>query len=197
MHEELSVKTARKYGWIRDLPDQRDRKFRLLRGTEAPTALPSSVDLRPHCPPVYDQGELGSCTANAIAAALEFDAARQGLAVNTPSRLFIYYNERVLEGTVGSDSGAQIRDGIKSIAQWGDCPETEWPYDINQFAIQPPQSCYSDAAKHLALVYESLDQDLNDLRGWTASLQTVPTISIGVRRRHVLTITLIRTSTGA
>jgi C1A family cysteine protease len=169
MHEDLSVKTTRKYGWIRDLPDQRDRKFRLLRGTEASTVFPSSVDLRPHCAPVYDQGELGSCTANAIAAALEFDAARQGLPVNTPSRLFIYYNERALEGTVSSDSGAQIRDGIKSVAQWGDCPETEWPYDINQFATQPPQSCYSDAAKHLALDYESLDQDLNDLRGCLAA----------------------------
>ena len=88
---------------------------------------------------------------------------------NTPSRLFIYYNERALEGTVGSDSGAQIRDGIKSVAQWGDCPETEWPYDISQFAIQPPQSCYADASKHLALVYESVDQDLNDLRGCLAA----------------------------
>src|SRR5262249_51396076 len=159
----LSVTTTRKYGWVRDLPDQRDRKFRALRGPEPATALPPSVDLRPHCPPVYDQGELGSCTANAIAAAMQFDAARQGLPANTPSRLFIYYNERALEGTVGSDSGAQIRDGIKSVAQWGDCPETEWPYDINQFATQPPQSCYSDAFKHLALAYESVDQDLNDL----------------------------------
>ena len=50
----------------------------------------------------------------------------------------------------------QIRDGIKSVAQWGDCPETEWPYDFSQFAVQPPQSCYDDASKHLALVYESV-----------------------------------------
>ena len=160
---------TRKYGWIRDLPDQRDRKFKLALDASAAVALPSSVDLRPQCPPVYDQGELGSCTANAIAAALEFDAARQGLTVSTPSRLFIYYNERAMEGTVGSDSGAQIRDGIKSVAQWGDCPETEWPYDVSQFAVEPPQSCYDDAAKHLALVYESVNQDLNDLRGCLAA----------------------------
>jgi C1A family cysteine protease len=169
MHEELSMITSRKYGWIRDLPDQRDRKFKFLRGALAAAPVPPSVDLRGQCPPVYDQGDLGSCTANAIAGALQFDAARQGLPANTPSRLFIYYNERVLEGTVATDSGAQIRDGIKSVAQWGDCPETEWPYDVNQFAVEPPQSCYSDAAKHLAVLYESVDQDLDDLRGCLAA----------------------------
>jgi C1A family cysteine protease len=169
MHEELSMSIRRKYGWVRDLPDQRDRKFKLLRGALAATPPPPSVDLRGQCPPVYDQGDLGSCTANAIAGALQFDSARQGLPAGTPSRLFIYYNERVLEGTVATDSGAQIRDGIKSVAQWGDCPETEWPYDVNQFAVEPPQSCYSDAAKHLAVLYESVDQDLNDLRGCLAA----------------------------
>jgi C1A family cysteine protease len=160
---------TRKYGWIRDLPDQRDRKFQLGQENQGANPLPASVDLRAQCPPVYDQGELGSCTANAIAAALEFDAARQKLPVSTPSRLFIYYNERVIEGTVSSDSGAQIRDGVKSVAQWGDCPETEWPYDTSQFAVQPTQSCYEDAAKHLALVYEVVNQGLDDLRGCLAA----------------------------
>jgi C1A family cysteine protease len=170
MAADIRVRMSiRKYGWVRDLPDQRDRKFWPLRGAEGTPTLPPSVDLRAHCPPVYDQGQLGSCTANAIAGAIEFDAARQGLPANMPSRLFIYYNERALEGTVGSDSGAQIRDGIKSVAQWGDCPESEWPYDINQFATQPPQLCYTDAAKHLALVYESIDQDLNDFRSCLAA----------------------------
>jgi C1A family cysteine protease len=169
MREELSIMATRRYGWVRDLPDQRDRKFQLTQDTQATNSLPASVDLRAQCPPVYDQGELGSCTANAIAAALEFDAARQKLTVSTPSRLFIYYNERAIEGTVSSDSGAQIRDGIKSVAQWGDCPETEWPYDTSQFAVQPPQSCYDDASKHLALVYESVNQDLGGLRGCLAA----------------------------
>ena len=62
----------------------------------------------------------------------EFEQMKQKLPVFVPSRLFIYYNERVIEHTVASDSGAQIRDGIKSVANQGDCPETEWPYDIDQ-----------------------------------------------------------------
>ncbi|HSQ05128.1 MAG TPA: hypothetical protein VLN59_13880, partial [Burkholderiales bacterium] len=75
---------------------------------------PAKVDLRAKCPPVYDQGQLGSCTANAIGAAIQFDRRKQKLKSDfCPSRLFIYYNERAMEGTIKSDSGAQIRDGIK------------------------------------------------------------------------------------
>ena len=93
-------------------------------------ALPPRVDLRRQCPPVYDQGQLGSCTANAIGGAIEFDQLKQGLPqIFVPSRLFIYYNERAMEHSIQFDSGAQLRDGIKSVAKLGACPETIWPYD--------------------------------------------------------------------
>src|SRR5436853_3992768 len=93
-----------RYGWIPDLPDQRDQFF--AAPFQALQSLPHSVDLRPSCPAVYDQGQLGSCTANAIGGAIEFDQLKQHLAQTfTPSRLFIYYNERVIEGTVDADSG--------------------------------------------------------------------------------------------
>ena len=101
------------YGWVPDLPDQRDKLYQAPARMVA--ALPKSVDLRPGCPEVYDQGQLGSCTANAIGAALQFDQIKQKQAdVFAPSRLFIYYNERVIENTVDEDSGAMIRDGIKA-----------------------------------------------------------------------------------
>src|SRR5215211_6988917 len=99
------------YGWTPDLPDGRD----LVYGAPAEVVerLPRRVDLRKQCPSVYDEGQLGSCTANAIGGALEFDQMKQKQRNPfTPSRLFIYYNERDMEGTVDSDSGAQIRDGI-------------------------------------------------------------------------------------
>src|SRR5450631_1098942 len=93
------------YGWIPDLPDERDLVYRAPLARIGP--LPAKVDLRAGCPPVYDQKQLGSCTANAIAGALEFNQMKQQLAdVFVPSRLFIYYNERVIEGTVREDSGA-------------------------------------------------------------------------------------------
>lgn len=158
----------KRYGWIPDLPDQRDHLF------AAPPAvlqaLPPSVDLRAQCPPVYDQGQLGSCTANAIAGALEFDQIKQGLSpVFVPSRLFIYYNERTIEGSVDSDSGAMIRDGIKSVATQGACPEDLWPYDIAEFRDQPPDSCYRAAARHEAVLYQGVAQDLNQMKGCLAA----------------------------
>src|ERR1700690_993705 len=100
------------YGWKPDLPDHRDYTYSVPHPTAA--ILPPKADLRPTCPPVYDQGQLGSCTANAIAGAIEFAQKKEKLPEFTPSRLFIYYNERVMEGTAPSvDSGAQIRDGVK------------------------------------------------------------------------------------
>jgi C1A family cysteine protease len=104
-----TIRSHKRFGWIRDLPDQRDHLYaapaRVLQN------LPAAVDLRPNCPPVYDQGELGSCTGNALAGADQFDQLRQDAANPfVPSRLFIYYEERKIEGTVGSDSGAQIRE---------------------------------------------------------------------------------------
>jgi C1A family cysteine protease len=98
---------------------------------------------------VYDQGELGSCTANAIAGAEEFDLIKEKKKrVFIPSRLFLYYNERAIEGTTNVDSGAPMRDGIKSEASQGDCPEDLWPYDIARFAVKPPQECYLKALKY-------------------------------------------------
>jgi C1A family cysteine protease len=160
---------VQRYGWIPDIPDQRD--FQYAAPVQVVGALPSQVDLRAQGPQeIYDQGQLGSCTANAIAAAIEFDQMKQGLSdVATPSRLFIYYNERVMEGTVNSDSGAQIRDGIKSVAQQGDCPETEWPYDITQFQVQPPQQCYDDALQHKAVIYQSVARTLSQMKGCLAA----------------------------
>lgn len=155
------------YGWNPDIPDGRD--FMYAAPAEVVTSLPPKVDLRDQCPGVYDQGQLGSCTANAIGAALEFDQMKQKETAFTPSRLFIYYNERVIEGTVSSDSGAQIRDGVKSVNQQGAPPETDWPYDITKFADKPPQPAYDDAATHKAVLYQRLTPTLGQLKGCLAS----------------------------
>src|SRR5579859_693009 len=159
---------VRKFGWVPDLPDQRDYLYSV--SLEHLQTLPPQVDLRPGCPPVYDQGQLGSCTANAIAAALQFDELKQKeTSPFEPSRLFIYYNERVIENTVSSDSGAMIRDGIKSVGSTGYCPETEWPYDITKFADQPPAACYRDAKKYKAVKYQRVLQSLSQMKGCLAA----------------------------
>jgi hypothetical protein len=111
----MAVSSQRRFslGWVPDLPDHRDLVY------SAPLQrlrqLPASVDLRPQFLfEPYDQGAIGSCTANAIAAAIQFDRAKNKQKPDfTPSRLFIYYNERAMEHSIPIDAGAQIRDGIK------------------------------------------------------------------------------------
>ncbi len=156
-----------RYGWLPDLPDHRDHIFGAALAEL--TKLPDKVDLRSECPAVYDQGDLGSCTANAIGAALEFDLLKQNLPEFTPSRLFIYYNERAIEHTTASDSGAQIRDGIKSVAKQGVCSEADWPYDITKFAIKPPTKVYTDALNNQALTYQRVSRSLSQMRGCLAA----------------------------
>jgi C1A family cysteine protease len=156
------------YGWIPDLPDGRDMLY--AAPAKPLRSLPSRVDLGPKCPPVYDQGQLGSCTANALAAALEFDQMRQrAKSAFTPSRLFIYYNERALEGTVDSDSGAQIRDGVKTVARQGAPPEKSWPYEIDRFRDKPTPACYAEGKDYQAIQYLRVSQTLTQLKGCLAA----------------------------
>jgi C1A family cysteine protease len=156
------------YGWVPDLPDQRD--FAYSAPTPLLAALPTTVDLRPECPPVYDQGQLGSCTANAIGGAIQFEQMKQKIKDFVPSRLFIYYNERVIENTVSTDSGAQIRDGIKVVVKQGAPPEVpDWPYDISKFADKPPANAYADAAKNKVMSYQRVTRALAQFKGCLAS----------------------------
>lgn len=172
-YSDIRPHKLQKYGWIPDLPDTRDYLY------AAPPAvlmsLPKKVDLRLACPAIYNQGSLGSCTGNAIAGAVHFDRMRQKIpaAKNAvPSRLFIYYNERVIEGTVTQDSGAMLRDGMKTVATQGVCFESgadSWPYDVKEFADRPNADCYSFAEKNKILEYSRLVPTSAQLRGCLAA----------------------------
>lgn len=145
----------RKFGWHPSLPGIHHKKW------IAPhVAMPVSADLSPSMPPVYDQGQLGSCVDNAVAGACQYDEIKQGNPdTNTPSRLFLYYGARSIEGTVSSDSGSSVADGCNSAAQWGYPDESAWPYDVSQYTIQPPASVY-DAAKPNAITnFAQVSQD--------------------------------------
>jgi C1A family cysteine protease len=143
----------KRYGWIPSLPHNHKKFASCNAFCEQ---LPALVDLRPKCPPVYDQGNLGSCTANGISGCIQFVQPQI-----MPSRLFIYYNERVIEGDVSQDAGAQIHDGIKSVSVEGCCIEDEWPYDIAKYAVQPTDQCYADAKNDLISDYVSLDTNMD------------------------------------
>jgi C1A family cysteine protease len=144
-------------GYIPDLGDPRDFTYRLTH-----VARPQSVDLRPHMPPVWDQGQLGSCTAFALTAAVAFLHGFCG------SQLWLYYKERVMEHTTRQDAGAMIRDGIKVLAKDGLPPEEAWPYDVSKFAHRPSAKSYKEAKQELIGEYRRLSS-VNDYLDCLAS----------------------------
>ena len=132
-----------------------------------PAKIPPLIDLskHPNMPPVYDQGDLGSCTAQALCAAYEI--VLPGLMC--PSTLFLYYNERVFINTVNIDSGALIQDGIKSLEKHGVCPESQWPYIIKNFTKKPPQECYKSALSYKVLRAYNIRNTLPEMQSSLAS----------------------------
>jgi len=122
-------------------------------------ALPSLVDLRSKFSLPVNQGNLGSCTACALCGVMTFINK-----INNLSRLFLYYNERVLDNTVAYDSGAYLSDGIKCLTQSGVCKESTWPYIISKFAVRPPTNCYTEALLHKAISFANIRPDLISMK---------------------------------
>jgi C1A family cysteine protease len=159
------------YGWAPDLPDARDHRYAAPRLT----ALPATVSLRDAFPPPYSQGKIMSCAANAIASAIQFDRRKQHLPSRelTPSRLFIYYNARAIEGRVARNAPCQIRDAIKGVAKLGACFEgkaaDQWPYVIARFKQKPRPACYKAALKDRAVHYSRIAQEIDHLKACLAA----------------------------
>jgi C1A family cysteine protease len=145
-----------KYGWQPDLPDQRDYYYTLVKPTV--TVLPPSVDVRNASNVPVDQGDLGSCTGNSIASCDYFVQIKNKHPYPSyPSRLAIYYGERLIENTVGVDSGAMIRDGFKVLANIGAASERLWPYNISKFTRKPTKQYFTAALKRTATNYYRID----------------------------------------
>lgn len=155
----------RKYGCRPDTKDQRDYKFTL----STPLTLPTSIDLRANCPPVKDQGQLGSCTAFALTGAVGYLEMKDKKPFVDLSELYVYFNERYIEDSVNSDSGAEIRDGIKALCKWGCCQEKLHQYNINSFMREPSPDAYYDGSNHRLVVYSRLTT-LQDMKNCLASL---------------------------
>lgn len=144
----------RKYTVIKDKADFRDSRYSDRHKARA--TYTTSFDLRPKCSPVVDQGQLGSCTANAIVSGVrEFvminDEKRPMVGL---SRLFIYWYEREMEGDINEDGGASLRDGMKAITNIGVCTESLLPYDVTKFTIAPNESQIKEASNYKLSGYQ-------------------------------------------
>lgn len=129
-------------GWRPSLPDFRD-----VAADPGGLRLLEEVDPRADMPPVFDQGQLGSCTANAVAAAIQYDRILDNLDAPELSRLFIYYLARDREGTALADVGSYGRTAFKVLRKTGAPPEELWPYDIEMFDDEPPEDIFDEASE--------------------------------------------------
>ena len=175
-----------RYGWRRDTPDNRDLKAAHPEPVNGVMPeLPESFSLRSLCPPPYDQKQLGACVSNALAFAVDFQRAKQGLPpLAPPSRLFIYFNGRSVERGVAhegetsdelADTGLMVRDGIKSVVAYGVCPESAWPYDPTMLRARPPAACYTDAVTHKTLKYQLVLQTVYGLK-YQLAIKKIPVV---------------------
>ena len=148
-------------GWKRDSIDNRDYRFVSKLDSEELTP----IDLRPSCPSVFDQGNLGSCTACATTTMVQFVRRKQNLVDWAPSPLFTYYTTRKIEKTVKQDSGATVRNALKSTVKYGTVNEQVWPYNIVKFKVNPPPNVYIQAELNQTLQYFRLNNtDLSEVK---------------------------------
>lgn len=127
-------------------------------------SLSLTCDLTAGMGPMLDQGAEGSCGPNTASEMISFDQKLESLPIDTPSRQFIYYNTRVLMGTIGQDSGVDNRTLLKALHQSGFCSETLWPYNLAAMTAKPPSSCYQAAQPNLITNYGSLNQDIPSIK---------------------------------
>ena len=156
-----------KFGWLPDYPDMRDytvdhedikpmlEKVGVSKAV-SDSNLPAYVDLRQWCSPVEDQGQLGSCTANAGVGMVEYYERRAFGKHIDASRLFLYKTTRNMMKEKG-DTGGFLRTTMGSLVLFGVPPEEYYPYNIKKFDEEPPAFCYAFAQNYQALEYVRLD----------------------------------------
>jgi C1A family cysteine protease len=164
-------------GWLPDYPSLRDYRvdkadvdpkrkalgqqpikamLGKVKAATTPARLPATADLRQWCSPIEDQGELGSCTANAGAGMVEYFERRAFGHHLDASRLFLYKATRNLMHETG-DTGAFLRTTMEALTLFGVPPEEYWPYEIKTFDNEPSAFCYAFAQSYQAITYYSLD----------------------------------------
>jgi C1A family cysteine protease len=147
-------------GWLPPFPDMRDyteatpvvakmaKKLNVL----GKATIGASITLCEGFSPVEDQGQLGSCSANATAGIVEYMELRAFGKYIDASRLFIYKTTRDLMRVTG-DTGAWLRFCLGALVLCGAPPEKYWPYNIADFDKEPPAFVYSVADNYEALNY--------------------------------------------
>lgn len=146
------------------LPEAPSTTASAYRATPNLSNLPKQVDLREHCSPVEDQGQVGSCTANAVVGAMEHQVRREGRPAVDLSRMFVYFNARRMSGHESADTGVRISQGMAAFLAFGAPPEAAWPYDPGLVAREPDEGTYTKARDYVPNEYARLE-GLDNVKG--------------------------------
>jgi C1A family cysteine protease len=148
-----------------DRRDDRDHMYCFHREAEIAAPLPPRTALRASglFDPIWNQGDEGSCTAHGVPRCSNFALHKQGIPFGTPARNFVYYQTRLLEGTTAGDDGAEIRDVIKALCQFGTPPETLWPYGPDTLYTAPTPAVLQAALAHTDLQYLRVGVDQQEM----------------------------------
>jgi hypothetical protein len=164
----FAVTKVRLNGCLFGPPSERD-----YRTVFQDRTVPDGVDLRRYCTRVEDQGQIGSCTANAAVGALEYHYKRRDGQSPDLSRMFVYFNTRRMRGQVMFDTGAQIREAMASLMAFGACREDIWPYNPMLFATEPPPAAYNEATRHEAIQYARVNGSQGTIQALAQELPVV------------------------
>lgn len=158
---DLPIQSIKRFGWKPDKPDPRDRRMAVT----APQEMPSSAFYPPELlPKIRDQGNQGSCTGHATRSGAQFLRRVENQPDLELSPRFIYYNARVIEGTVKEDAGAEIRDVVKGVAKLGAASEKDCPYSDKVFARRPLNVAFQHAKRDIVTEYVRAPQTLPSLK---------------------------------
>lgn len=151
------------FGVKRQAPDPRDKVLSFYVPPVPENITQSS--LRPFESRVEDQGQIGSCFAQTGIGALELMEVKAKKQFIDLSRMFNFYYTHKDEGTLGSDEGATMRGTVKSLAKYGTCVESLWPYDTSKMWTKPSPQAIADAATRKIAEYQSVPADVMQVRG--------------------------------
>lgn len=203
----LNMKRQIKFGCIPDAPDPRD--FVSERHLKAPAQLSLSYKLPWEKFPIFDQGQMGSCTANAAIVAFRHAAAKVKRRRTNLSRLYLYYKSREYIGTTDNDSGATIRDTFKSMMKHGIAPESLHPYTPSYLTLEPSKEASEAAKSHRIMRYSRVAKNVEQIKqtlyadaavvfgflvheqfmsGWSSRMMPMPTASEGTIGGHAAVI---------
>lgn len=146
-------------GWRAESPDPEDRLIRdnMSRMLLKESSTNGVLDLRKWCSPIENQRDIGSCVGNGVVGGLEFLEIRDGIPYQDLSRLFVYFNSRLMHGDSDKDTGTYIRLAMGTLSSLGVCTEKKWPYDTSKVFVRPSWGAYREAYAHKIDAYYRID----------------------------------------